>query len=155
MPESSSTHEAVDRIAADARALQQCLCHAPIDCAQFLTDRVTEAQALAASALHLFLDLEREPSHDSSAHLLRLDRAARTAKAAQDASAELTAALVRAVENQRRRADAPTSPPVVLRPTPQQFVASAADLLDGLLAQCHALRRDHSQPPDVPEPPAR
>ncbi|MFD8117921.1 hypothetical protein [Streptomyces microflavus] len=155
MPESSSPHEAVGRIAADARALQQCLRHAPIDCAQVLTDRVTEAQALAASALHLFLDLEREPSHDSSAHLLRLDRAARTAKAAQDASAELTAALARAVENQRRRADAPTSPPVVLRPTPQQFVASAADLLDGLLAQCHALLRDHSQPPAVPVPLAR
>ncbi|MEV3950104.1 hypothetical protein AB0K57_20970 [Streptomyces halstedii] len=127
----------------------------PIDRAQVLTDRVTEAQALAADALHLFLGLEREPSHDSSAHLLRLDRAARTAKAAQDASAELTASLARAVENQRRRADAPTSPPALLPPTPQQFVASAGDLLDGLLALCHALRRDHFQPPAVPVPPAR
>ncbi|WP_145502694.1 hypothetical protein [Streptomyces sp. CFMR 7] len=144
----------MDRIAADARALQHCLRNAPIDCAKVLTDRVSEAQARAVGALHLFLDLE--PSHHSSAHLLRLDRTARTAKAAQNASAELTAAaLARAAENQRRRADAPTSPPVLLRPTPQQFVASAADLLDGLLAQCHALRRDHSQPPAVPVPPAR
>lgn len=66
-----------------------------------------------------------------------------------------TAALARAAENQRRKADAPTSPPVPLRLSPQQFVASAADLLDGLLAQCHALRRDHSQSPAVPVPPAR
>ncbi|MFJ8978749.1 hypothetical protein [Streptomyces sp. NPDC102282] len=145
MPESSGPHEALDQITADARALQQSLHHTPIDCARVLTDRVTEAQALAAGALHLFLGLEREASHDPSARLLRLDRVARTAKAAQDASAELTAALARVVENQRRRADAPTSPPVLIRPTPQQFIASAADLLDGLLALCHALRRDHSR----------
>ncbi|HEY9327339.1 MAG TPA: hypothetical protein VIS09_03695 [Streptomyces sp.] len=78
---------------------------------------------------------------------------ARIAKAAQDASAELTAALTRAIENQQRRTGAATSPPVLLRPTPQQFVASAADLLDGLLAAlCDALRRDHSQPPAAPAP---
>ncbi|MFF5556965.1 hypothetical protein RI578_09920 [Streptomyces sp. BB1-1-1] len=156
MPETLSAHDALDQIAADARSLQQSLRHTPIDCARVLTARVIEAQALAANALHLFLGLELEPSHDSSAQLLRLDRVARTAKAAQDASAELTAALARAVENQRRRAYAATSPPVLLRPTPQQFVASAADLLDGLLTLCRPLRRDHSQPPAalVPAPPA-
>ncbi|WP_326731786.1 hypothetical protein [Streptomyces phaeochromogenes] len=120
-----------------------------------LTARVVQAQVLATAALHLFLGLEQEPSHDPSAHLLRLGRVARTAKAAQDASAELTAALARAVENQQRRAASATSPPVLIRPTPQQFVASAVDLLDGLLSLCHAHRRDHSQPPAAPAPPAR
>ncbi|MFD4177253.1 hypothetical protein [Streptomyces anulatus] len=62
---------------------------------------------------------------------------------------------LRTVENQRRRAAAPTSPPAPPRPTPQQFVASAADLFDDLVALCHSLRRDHSQPPAVPVPSAR
>ncbi|MFJ9085745.1 hypothetical protein ACIRL3_25320 [Streptomyces sp. NPDC102384] len=150
MPDSSSPHEVLDQIAADARALQQSLRHTPIGCARALTTRSVEAQALAAAALQLFLELEQEPPHDPPAHLLLLDRVARTAKAAQDASAELTAALSRAVENQQRRAGATTSPPVLLRPTPQQFVTSAADLLDA----CHAPRRDHSPQPTAPVPPA-
>ncbi|HBF85279.1 MAG TPA: hypothetical protein DD420_36740 [Streptomyces sp.] len=156
MPDAPSSHEFLDQIAADARDLRRSLRNAPVDCARVLTARVVEAQALATAALHLFLALEREVPRDPSTHLSRLDRVARIAKAAQDASAELTAALTRAIENQQRRADAATSPPVLLRPTPQQFVASAADLLDGLLALCDALRRDHSQPPAAPAPaPAR
>ncbi|GAA2647543.1 hypothetical protein [Streptomyces lunalinharesii] len=145
MPEFAGHYEALDQIAADATALQQCLRRTPIGCSRVLTDRVVEAQALAAAALQLFLDLEREPTRDQ-AHLLCLDLLARAAKAAQDASAELTAALARAVENERRRRDATTSPPVLLRPTPQQFVTSAADLLDGLLSSHRELPRLSAAP---------
>ncbi|ROQ70144.1 hypothetical protein EDD93_4651 [Streptomyces sp. 840.1] len=49
MSESSSPHEGLAHIAADARALRQSLRHTPIDCARVLTDRATEAQALAAT----------------------------------------------------------------------------------------------------------
>ncbi|MEU9069024.1 hypothetical protein AB0D60_19320 [Streptomyces sp. NPDC048306] len=150
MPDSASLHEALDQLAADASALQHCLRRAPIDCARVLTARIAEAQALAADALQLFLDLERESAR-GRAYLLRLDHLARTAKDAQDASAELTAALARAVENERRRRDATTSPPVLLRPTPQQLVASAANLLDGLLSPL----REQPRPTDAPAPPAR
>ncbi|MEV8125390.1 hypothetical protein AB0P07_15010 [Streptomyces sp. NPDC085944] len=150
MPESASLHAALDQLAADATALQQRLRRTPVDGVQVLIARITEAQALAAAALRLFLDLEREQPRDQ-AHLLRLDHLARTAKAAQDASAELTAALARAVENERRRRDATTSPPVLLRPTPQQFAASAADLLDGLLPA----PPEQPRPTDAPVPPAR
>ncbi|MFF3640349.1 hypothetical protein [Streptomyces sp. NPDC002564] len=140
MPDSAGHHEALDQIAADAHALRQRLRRTPTDGARMLTARIVEAQALAATALRLFLDLERKAAHDQE-HLLHLDHLARTAKTAQDASAELTAALSRAVENESRRRNATTSPPVLLRPTPQQFIASAADLLNGL--------------PAVPAPPTR
>ncbi|MER5440113.1 hypothetical protein [Streptomyces sp. NPDC002790] len=149
MPDSASRHEALDQIAADAHALRQRLRRTPTDGARVLTARIVEAQALAATALHLFLDLEREPAH-SQAHLLHLDQLARTAKTAQDASAELTTALSRAVENECRRRDATTSPPVFLRPTPQQFITSAADLLDGLPPP-----RERPRPSAAPVPPAR
>ncbi|MFG3154037.1 hypothetical protein ACGF7W_18575 [Streptomyces sp. NPDC048219] len=150
MPDHASLHEALDQLASDAAALQQRLRRTPVDGTQVLTARITEAQALAANALRLFLDLERETPRDQ-AHLRRLDHLARTAKTAQDASAELTAALARAVENERRRQDAATSPPVLLRPTPQQFVTSAADLLDGLLSP----PPEQPRPTDAPVPPAR
>lgn len=150
MPDTAGLHEALDRIAADAYALQQRLRTIPTDCTQVLTTRVVEAQALAAAALQLFPDLEREPARDH-AHLLRLNQLARTAKAAQDAGAELTAALARAIENERRRRSATTSPPVLLRPTPQQFVTSAADLLDGLLSP----QWEQPRPSATPVPPAR
>ncbi|MFD4257605.1 hypothetical protein ACFWR9_08230 [Streptomyces sp. NPDC058534] len=150
MPDSAGLHEALDQIAADAHALQQCLRRTPIACARVLTARIVEAHALAAAALQLFLDLEREPARDQ-AHLLHLNHLARTAKTAQDASAELTAALARAVENECRRRDATTTPPVLLRPTPQQFVTSAADLLDGLLSQ----PREQPRQSAAPMPPAR
>lgn len=140
MPDSESHHEALDQIAGDAHALRQRLRRTPTDSARMLTARIVEAQALAATALRLFLDLERKAARDEE-HLLHLNHLARTAKTAQDASAELTAALSRAVENESRRRNATTSPPVLLRPTPQQFIASAADLLNGL--------------PAAPVPPAR
>lgn len=54
MPDSASLHEALDELAADASALQQCLRRAPIDCARVLTARIAEAQALASDALQLF-----------------------------------------------------------------------------------------------------
>ncbi|MER5440845.1 hypothetical protein [Streptomyces sp. NPDC002790] len=149
MPDPAGLHEALGQIAADAHALRQRLRRTPTDGARVLTARIVEAQALAAAALHLFLDLEREPAH-SQAHLLHLSHLARTAKTAQDASAELTAALARAVENECRRRDATTSPPVLLRPTPQQFITSAADLLDGLPSP----PRDQLRPSAAPMPPA-
>ncbi|MGW1224880.1 hypothetical protein [Streptomyces sp. NPDC002530] len=44
---------------------------------------------------------------------------ARAAEAAQDTSTERAAALVPAVENQLRRAEAPKFPPALLPPVPQ------------------------------------
>ncbi|WP_420036005.1 hypothetical protein ACN2WE_30705 [Streptomyces sp. cg28] len=133
MPESASHHDSLARIAGDAQALRQRLRRAPIDGAPVLADRIIQAQELAATALRLLLDLARNATHDQE-HLLHLDHLARITKTAQDVSAELTAALSRAVENECRRRNATTSPPVLLRPTPQQFIDFALDLLDGLPA---------------------
>ncbi|MFE4212165.1 hypothetical protein [Streptomyces sp. NPDC056844] len=112
-----------------------------------LATRVTDAQDLSRSALAILLDLTPARSHTTTGDLLLLDRLAQIAKAAQDAGAELTAALARTVENQRRFADAPSGPVVVLGPSPQQFIASATDLLDRIPALCHAIHRDRLMPP--------
>ncbi|MGX1115923.1 hypothetical protein RKD37_001286 [Streptomyces ambofaciens] len=71
----------------------------------------------------------------------------RSPRAAQDAAAELTAALARAVENQRRQAAATSRRVVLIGPTPQQFIESAADLLDRIPALCDAVSRDRPQSP--------
>ncbi|MFE5077638.1 hypothetical protein [Streptomyces halstedii] len=64
-------------------------------------------------------------SHTTAEELLSLERLAQIAKAAQDAGAELTAALARAVENQRRCVAASSGRVVVIGPSPKQLIASA------------------------------
>ncbi|MFE6417442.1 hypothetical protein ACFVN4_03055 [Streptomyces rochei] len=61
--------------------------------------------------------------------------------------AELTAALARAVENQRRQAAATSRRVVLIGPTPQQFIESATDLVDRIPALCDAVSRDRPQSP--------
>ncbi|MFD6033534.1 hypothetical protein ACFWHF_03185 [Streptomyces griseoincarnatus] len=78
--------------------------------------------------------------------LLLLHHVAQIAKAAQD-SAELTAALARAVENQRRQAAATSRRVVLNGPTPQQLIESAADLLYRISALCDAVSRDRPECP--------
>ncbi|MFD4611937.1 hypothetical protein ACFWOT_28475 [Streptomyces sp. NPDC058440] len=84
-------------------------------------------------------------------HIERLPLAtsslAQIEKAAQDAAAELTTALARDVENQRRRADARSERVVPIGPTPQQFIEPTADLLDHIPALCHAITRDRPEFP--------
>jgi hypothetical protein len=115
-----------------------------------LAARITDAQALARTALRLSLDLTQGRPHTTAEELLLLDRVAQIAKAGQDAGAELTAALARATENQRRCADAASGPVVLIDPSPQQFIASAADLLDRIPALYHAIHRDRLVPPNPP-----
>ncbi|MFD3580862.1 hypothetical protein [Streptomyces sp. NPDC058683] len=105
------------------------------------------AQELASAALRLFLDFARYTPQHSSADLLLLERVAQIAKAAQDAGAELTAALARAMENRRRQAETASGRVVLVGPSPQQFIASATDLLDRIPALCHAIHRDRLIPP--------
>ncbi|MFD9288381.1 hypothetical protein ACFWBV_08730 [Streptomyces sp. NPDC060030] len=111
---------------------------------------ITDAQALARSALDILLDPTPARSHTTVEGLLFLNRLAQIAKAAQDAGAELTAALARAVENQRRCVAASSGRVVVIGPSPQQLIASAADLLDRIPALCHAIDRDRLAPPTHP-----
>ncbi|MFI9496217.1 hypothetical protein ACIG8K_32380 [Streptomyces halstedii] len=63
------------------------------------------------------------------------------------AGAELTAALARAVENQRRQTHATSCRVVLIGPAPQQFIESAAGLLDRILALCDAVSRDRPESP--------
>lgn len=148
MPDRSAPHEVLDRITADVLALHRALRPSLIDSAHVLTARITDAQALASTALQLFLDLERDAPRAPSSSPLLLDRVAHIAKAAQDAGAELTAALARAAENQRRRHEAASKPAILIGPSPRQFIESAIDLLAGLLVLCHAIRRDRLLPPN-------
>ncbi|MGP3756877.1 hypothetical protein [Streptomyces sp. IBSNAI001] len=110
---------------------------------------ITEAQDLSRSALGILLDLTPARSHTTAEDLLLLDRLAQIAKVAQDAGAELASALARSVENERRCAAAPSGPVVVLGPSPQQLIASAADLLDRIPALCHAIHRGRLVPPTL------
>ncbi|MEV5484013.1 MULTISPECIES: hypothetical protein [Streptomyces] len=147
MPDRPDPAEALDRITADALALYRALRANAPDHAQQLAARITDAQVLAGTCLRLFVDLTQHTPRTTSADLPLLDHVAHIAKAAQDAGAELTAALARAVENQRRRADAASKPVVLIGPSPQQFVESAADLLDRIPALYHAIPRDQLMPP--------
>ncbi|WP_435853752.1 tryptophan synthase subunit alpha [Streptomyces purpurascens] len=71
----------------------------------------------------------------------------RSPRPPQDTGAELAAALARGVENQRRQADAVSKRVVLVGPTPRQFIESAVDLLDRILALCHAISRERPIPP--------
>ncbi|MEU8729454.1 hypothetical protein ACUJ8N_07095 [Streptomyces sp. ESR1.13] len=51
------------------------------------------------------------------------------------------------MENQRSQAAATSGRVVLIGPTPQQFIESAADLLDRILALCDAVSRDRPEPP--------
>ncbi|MDT0615569.1 hypothetical protein [Streptomyces lancefieldiae] len=148
MPDLTNPAPVLAGISSDASCLHQALRALPAERgASALAARITDAQDLAGTALRLFLTLSRQTSRPSPADLLLLHRLAQIAKAAQDAAAELAAALARAVENQRRQAAA-TSPRVVLiGPTPQQFIESAAGLLDRIPALCTAISRDRPQSP--------
>ncbi|MDF9868703.1 4-alpha-glucanotransferase [Streptomyces pratensis] len=108
---------------------------------------ITDVQDLSRSALDILLDHAPARSHATAEELLSLERLAQIAKAAQDAGAELTAALARAVENQRRCAAASSGQVVVIGPSPQQLIASAVDLLGRIPALCHAIHRDRLVPP--------
>ncbi|MFE0796301.1 hypothetical protein [Streptomyces mutabilis] len=111
--------------------------------ASALAARITDAQGLAGTALRLFLTLSPRgiaalPYGPAAPSPRRADRQGR----AQDAAAELSAALACAVENQRRQADAASRWVVLIGPTPQQFIESAADLLDRIPTLCDAVSRD-------------
>ncbi|MFE1071151.1 hypothetical protein ACFW5W_07975 [Streptomyces sp. NPDC058783] len=133
---------ALARITADAFTLRRALRAHPAEQAHTLAARITDAQQLSGTALRLFLDLAPHAAQSSPTDLLLLDRVAQIAKAAQDAGAELTAALARAIENRRRQADARSGRVVLVGPSPQQFIESAVDLLDHIPALYHAITRD-------------
>ncbi|MGW2689569.1 hypothetical protein ACWC6I_41250 [Streptomyces sp. NPDC001414] len=141
MPDSTNPDPHLTRIASEASALQHALRRGPTDRASVLATRINDAQQLASTAVRLFLTLGAQASPPTPADLLHLHQVAQIAKAAQDAAAELAAALARGVENQRR-ADTASGRVVLIGPTPQQFIASAADLLDPISALCHVMSRD-------------
>ncbi|MET8126469.1 hypothetical protein [Streptomyces sp. NPDC005231] len=147
MPDRFATAQILDRITADALALHRALRDPAPDHAAALPARITYAQELAGTTLRLFLDLAEHTPHPSSADLLLLERIAQITKAAQDAGAELTAALARSVENRRRRAEAVSGRVVLIGPSPQQFIESATDLLDRIPALYRAIHRDRPLPP--------
>ena len=148
MPDPTNPAPVLARISSDASSLHQALCVLPADCgASTLATRITDAQQLGGTALRLFLTLSPQASRLSPSDLLLLHQVAQIAKAAQDTAAELTAALARGVENQRRQADATSGRVVLIGPTPQQFIESAADLLDRIPALCHAISRDRPESP--------
>lgn len=147
MPDPTSPAPVLARISSEASCLHQTLCVLPADRgASTLAARITDAQHLAGTALRLFLTLSPQASRPSPTDLLLLHHVAQIAKAAQDAAAELTAALARAVENQRRQVAATSRRVVLIGPTPQQFIESAADLLDRIPALCDAASRDRPEP---------
>ncbi|MFF6813438.1 hypothetical protein ACFZAG_26670 [Streptomyces sp. NPDC012403] len=49
------------------------------------------------------------------------------------------------MENQRRQADTASRRVVLIGPTPQQFIESAADLLDRIPTLCDAVSRDRPE----------
>ncbi len=148
MPDPTNLDPFLARIASDASLLRQALRVHPVGRgASTLAARITDAQDLAGTALRLFLTLSPQAARSSTTDLLLLHRVAQIAKAAQDAAAELTAALARAVENQRRQAAATSRRVVLIGPTPQQFIESAADLLDRIPALCDAVSRSLPESP--------
>ncbi|KOV35688.1 hypothetical protein AB0420_32510 [Streptomyces caelestis] len=150
MPDPTNPAQVLTRISSDAACLHQTLRVLPADrgaSTSALAARITEAQDLVGTALRLFLALSPQASRPSPTDLLLLHRVAQIVKAAQDAAAELTAALARAMENQRRQADATSRRVVLIGPTPQQFIESAADLLDRIPALCDAVSRDRPESP--------
>ncbi|MFE9725934.1 hypothetical protein ACFYQ5_20640 [Streptomyces sp. NPDC005794] len=147
MSDSPAPAEALSRLSTDALALHRALRAGGKGRARTLALWITDAQDLARSALEALLDLTQARPYTTADELLFLDRLAQIAKAAQGAGAELTAALARAVENQRRCAGAASGRVVVLGPSPQQLIASAADLLGRIPALCHAIHRDRLVPP--------
>ncbi|GGZ72979.1 MULTISPECIES: hypothetical protein [Streptomyces] len=150
MPDPTNPAPVLARISSDAASLHQALCALPFDhgaSASALAARITDAQDLAGTALRLFLALSPHASRPTPTGLLLLQHVAQIAKAAQDAAAELAAALARAVENQRRQTDATSRRVVLIGPTPQQFIESAADLVDRIPALCDAVLRDRPQSP--------
>lgn len=148
MPDSTSPAPVLARIASDASYLLHTLRALPAERdASTLAVHITDAQDLADTALRLFSARSPQAAQPSPTDLLLLHRVAQIAKAAQDAAAELTAALARAVENQRRQAAATSRRVVLIGPTPQQFIESAADLLDRIPALCDALSRDRPKSP--------
>ncbi|MFE0377286.1 hypothetical protein ACFW1M_17240 [Streptomyces inhibens] len=147
MPDHSTPAQTLDRITTDALALHRALRTSATDDAYALAAWVTETQDLADTALYLFRVLTQHRPHTTSAELLLLERVAHIAKAAQDAGAELAAALARAVENRRRQADAVSERVVLVGPSPQQFIESATDLLDRIPSLCRAIHRDRLVPP--------
>ncbi|MCX4531075.1 hypothetical protein [Streptomyces sp. NBC_01669] len=147
MPDRSAPIQVLNRITADTLALQRVLRAPAPDHAAALATPIADAQELAGTAMRLFHDLAEHTPHPSPAELLLLERIAQIAKAAQDAGAELGAAVARAVENRRRRAEALTGRVVLIGPSPQQFIESATDLLDRIPALHHAIARDRRTPP--------
>ncbi|GAA3196598.1 MULTISPECIES: hypothetical protein [Streptomyces] len=131
--------EALAGLTADALALHRSLrAGHPAD-THTLTSWITDTHVLTRTALLLFRDLTRPRQH-SAEDLLRLDRVAQIAKAAQHAGAELTAALAQVVDGERRRSRSSAAGPVVLiGPSPQQHLTSAAELLDRIPTLFHAL----------------
>ncbi|MEU4173776.1 hypothetical protein [Streptomyces sp. NPDC026589] len=106
MPDRFAPAQILDRITTDTLALHRALRTPAPDHAAALPARIADAQELAGAALRLFLELAEHTPHPSSTDLLLLERIAQIAGAAQDAAAELSAAVARAVENRRRRAEA-------------------------------------------------
>ncbi|WP_186778996.1 hypothetical protein [Streptomyces salinarius] len=150
MPDPTSPVPVLVRVSSDASCLHQAvraLSAERVASASALAARITDAQDLAGTALRLFVTLSRQASRPSPTDLLLLHRVAQIAKAAQDAAAELTAALARALENQRRQAAVTSRRVVLIGPTPQQFIESAADLLDRIPALCDAVSRDRPEFP--------
>lgn len=148
MPDHHTPAQALDRITADALALRSAQRSHAGNHTHALAARITNAQALAGTCLRLFLDLASHTPRTTFADLMLLDRVAHIAKAAQDAGAELAAALARAVENQRRRAETTSEPVLLIGPSPQQFIESATDLLERIPALHHAIHRDRLLTPN-------
>lgn len=145
MPDPTTQAPDLARIASHASSLHHALrVHSTDRGASTLAARIADAQQLADTALRLFLALSPQASPPSPPDLLLLHHVAQMAKAAQDAATELVTALARGVENQLRQADAASGRVVLIGPTPQQFIESAADLLDDIPALCQAI--SHDQP---------
>ncbi|WSQ62984.1 tryptophan synthase subunit alpha [Streptomyces sp. NBC_01217] len=149
VPDRPTPVETLARITADALTLHRALRTNATNHTHALTERITEAQALARIALQLFRDLAQPTPQATSADLQLLLRVAQITKAAQDAGAELTAALARALENQRRRNGVSSGPVVLIGPSPQQFIESATDLLDRIPTLYRHIYRAQAAFPDT------
>ncbi|WP_434597406.1 hypothetical protein [Streptomyces sp. A5-4] len=150
MPDYLAPTEALSNLTTEALDLHRALRGSGSVHVRTLAARITEAQTLSGNALRLLLTLAQDQPRSRVKDLLLLERVAQIAKAGQDAGAELAAALARTVENQRRCAGAASGPVVLIGPSPQQFIESAADLLDCIPAHYHAIYRDGLLPPNLP-----